>query len=82
MNVDRAITGELEPGSCPHMAVLLKSAHQLPRALASFYALGATRLLDGPSVLDRIADVSPFHDGVLMPAGEDYAVLPRAEVAV
>ena len=193
MNVDRAISGELEAGSCPHMAVLLKSGDELPRVLASFYALGATRngwlvhrslpgqadrdrsdlqaqglqlerleedgrlvvvefdpsepperstdpwsakldealengftalwysrfaigadpeeyagvvpferawdaafrdrpvvtlcpyvveLLDGPGVLDRIADVSSFHDGVLMPAAEDYMVLPRAGVAV
>ena len=39
-------------------------------------------LFDGPGVLERIADVSSFHDGVLMPAPDDHMVLPRAGVAV
>ena len=33
--------------------------------------------LDAPTALDRIGEDSSFHDGVLMPAGENYAVLPR-----
>jgi MEDS: MEthanogen/methylotroph, DcmR Sensory domain len=34
---------EVGAGSCPHVAVLLKSHDELPGVLASFYALGAKR---------------------------------------
>ena len=47
-------------GSCPHLAVLLKSHDELPAVLASFYALGAKRngwlahrSLPGQAELDR-----------------------------
>ena len=33
----------LEDGACPHLAVLLRTAVELPPVLASFYALGARR---------------------------------------
>jgi MEDS: MEthanogen/methylotroph, DcmR Sensory domain len=33
----------LDGGSCPHMAVVLRSGRELPAVLVSFYALGARR---------------------------------------
>jgi len=33
----------VDGGSCPHMAVVLRSARELPPVLVSFYALGASR---------------------------------------
>ena len=41
--LDTAIAPELDRGTCPHLAVLLRSRSELPRVLASFYALGAKR---------------------------------------
>jgi MEDS: MEthanogen/methylotroph, DcmR Sensory domain len=45
--VPAVIEGLVDPqvgaGSCPHLAVLLKSHDELPAVLASFYALGAKR---------------------------------------
>jgi MEDS: MEthanogen/methylotroph, DcmR Sensory domain len=45
--VIKVIEGLVDPqvgaGSCPHLAVLLKSHDELPEVLASFYALGASR---------------------------------------
>jgi MEDS: MEthanogen/methylotroph, DcmR Sensory domain len=63
-SVPAVIEGVVDPeagsGSCPHLAVLLKSYDELPAVLASFYALGAKRngwlahrSLPGESDLDR-----------------------------
>ncbi len=41
--VEDAMVPVLEEGVCPHLAVLLRSADELPPVLASFYALGAKR---------------------------------------
>jgi hypothetical protein len=38
-----AVEPRLDGGSCPHMAVVLRSGRELPAVLASFYALGARR---------------------------------------
>jgi len=38
-----SVEPQVERGSCPHMAVVLRSAHELPAVLVSFYALGARR---------------------------------------
>jgi hypothetical protein len=63
-SVPAVIEGLVDPqvraGSCPHVAVLLKSHDELPEVLASFYALGAKRngwlshrSLPGEAGLDR-----------------------------
>lgn len=63
-SVPAVIEGVVDPeagaGTCPHLAVLLKSHDELPEVLASFYALGAKRngwlahrSLPGESDLDR-----------------------------
>jgi hypothetical protein len=41
--VDAAMMPALREGACPHLAVLLRTADELPPVLASFYALGAER---------------------------------------
>jgi DcmR-like sensory protein len=38
-----AVEPRLDGGSCPHMAVVLRSGRELPAVLVSFYALGARR---------------------------------------
>jgi MEDS: MEthanogen/methylotroph, DcmR Sensory domain len=38
-----AVAPRLDGGSCPHMAVVLRSGRELPAVLVSFYALGARR---------------------------------------
>jgi hypothetical protein len=63
-SVPAVIEGLVDPqagaGSCPHVAVLLKTHDELPEVLASFYALGAKRngwlshrSLPGEADLDR-----------------------------
>lgn len=41
--VDKVLEPRLDDGACPHLAVLLHTASELPDVLASFYALGAKR---------------------------------------
>jgi hypothetical protein len=41
--IERQVSDTLDKGGCPHLAVLLKTEQDLPRVLASFYALGARR---------------------------------------
>ena len=41
--IDALVDPQAGAGSCPHMAVLLKTYDELPAVLASFYALGAKR---------------------------------------
>jgi hypothetical protein len=55
-----ALDPEVGAGSCPHLAVLLRSYDELPTVLASFYGLGAKRngwlahrALPGEAELDR-----------------------------
>ena len=43
MSFAAAVEPRLDGGSCPHMAVVLRSARELPAVLVSFYALGARR---------------------------------------
>jgi MEDS: MEthanogen/methylotroph, DcmR Sensory domain len=43
MTIDLALTPSLDAGSCPHLAVLLRTEDELYPTLASFYALGAKR---------------------------------------
>jgi hypothetical protein len=38
-----AVEPRVDGGSCPHMAVVLRSGRELPAVLVSFYALGARR---------------------------------------
>jgi ribosome modulation factor len=38
-----AVGTRVDGGSCPHMAVVLRSGRELPAVLVSFYALGARR---------------------------------------
>lgn len=58
--IERQVSDTLDRGGCPHLAVLLKTEEDLPRVLASFYALGAKRdawlvhrALPGTSAADR-----------------------------
>jgi MEDS: MEthanogen/methylotroph, DcmR Sensory domain len=41
--LSEALRPALESGMCPHLAVLVRAAEDLPPVLASFYALGAKR---------------------------------------
>jgi hypothetical protein len=41
--IERQVSEHIAEGGCPHLAVLLKTVDDLPRVLASFYALGAKR---------------------------------------
>jgi MEDS: MEthanogen/methylotroph, DcmR Sensory domain len=41
--VDTALEPHVDVGTCPHLAVLLRTHERLARVLASFYALGAKR---------------------------------------
>ncbi len=41
--LDEVLTPSLQGSSCPHLAVLLRTSHELYPVLASFYALGAKR---------------------------------------
>lgn len=43
IDLERPLTPTLERVSCPHMAIVLEDIADLPRALASFYALGLRR---------------------------------------
>ncbi|HEX6620457.1 MAG TPA: hypothetical protein VF024_12395 [Solirubrobacteraceae bacterium] len=43
MSFAEAVEPRLDGGSCPHMAVVLRSGRELPAVLVSFYALGARR---------------------------------------
>ena len=43
MSFAETVEPRLDGGSCPHMAVVLRSARELPAVLVSFYALGARR---------------------------------------
>ncbi len=43
MSFAEAVEPRVEGGSCPHMAVVLRSGRELPAVLVSFYALGARR---------------------------------------
>ena len=43
MSFAEAVGPRLDGGSCPHMAVVLRSGRELPAVLVSFYALGARR---------------------------------------
>ena len=43
MTFAEAVGPRLDGGSCPHMAVVLRSGRELPAVLVSFYALGARR---------------------------------------
>jgi MEDS: MEthanogen/methylotroph, DcmR Sensory domain len=58
--IEGLVDVQVGAGSCPHVAVLLKSYDELPEVLASFYALGAKRngwlahrSLPGETDLDR-----------------------------
>ena len=58
--IEGLVDPQISAGSCPHLAVLLKSHDELPEVLASFYALGAKRngwlahrSLPGETDLDR-----------------------------
>ncbi len=75
MNLDLALTPTLDSGSCPHLAVLLRTEDELFPTLASFYALGARRngLLAHRSV--RLAAESDR--ARLIAAGLDAAGLER-----
>jgi MEDS: MEthanogen/methylotroph, DcmR Sensory domain len=41
--IEQRVSDHVGEGGCPHLAVLLKTEDDLPRVLASFYALGAKR---------------------------------------
>lgn len=41
--IEHRVSDHVGAGGCPHLAVLLKTEDDLPRVLASFYALGARR---------------------------------------
>ena len=43
MSFAEAVEPRVDGGSCPHMAVVLRSGRELPAVLVSFYALGARR---------------------------------------
>ena len=43
MSFAAAVEPRVDGGSCPHMAVVLRSGRELPAVLVSFYALGARR---------------------------------------
>ena len=43
MSFAEAVGPRVDGGSCPHMAVVLRSGRELPAVLVSFYALGARR---------------------------------------
>lgn len=43
MSFAEAVEPQVDSGSCPHMAVVLRSGRELPAVLVSFYALGARR---------------------------------------
>ena len=43
MSFAEAVEPRVDGGSCPHMAVVLRSGRELPAVLVSFYALGTRR---------------------------------------
>src|SRR3954467_15635261 len=43
LDLERPLAQTFEQVSCPHMAIVLEDVAELPRALASFYALGLRR---------------------------------------
>ena len=70
-----AVAPTLDRGSCPHMAVLLKSEDELPRVLASFYALGARR--NGWLVHRSVQGEGQSDRAALEAAGLDVGALER-----
>jgi hypothetical protein len=75
--LEGAITPALERGSCPHLAVLLRSKADLPAVLASFYALGAQR--GGWMAHRSVRGEADDDRRLLAEAGLDVAGLEAAE---
>ncbi|MFN8131105.1 MAG: MEDS domain-containing protein [Solirubrobacteraceae bacterium] len=92
--LDRELEDATDAGACPHMAVLLRSAAELPSVLAPFYALGAKRdgwmvhrALPGEAARDgrRLAEAGLDVDGLvaanrLLVIEVDPAEAPEAAV--
>lgn len=68
-----SLAEHLEAEACPHLAVFLRSAEELPDLLASFYALGVRR---GGWLAHRALPADADHERhVLTAAGLDVAAL-------
>lgn len=79
---DSDLARHLERGSCPHLAVLLRSPDALPQVLASFYALGAKRggwlahrAVSGEAQRDRDRLVGAGLDVAELEAGDQLVVV-------
>jgi hypothetical protein len=71
-----ALAEHLEAEACPHLAVLLQTADELPALLVSFYALGVRR---GGWLAHRALPGNTDHERrVLSDAGLDVAALEHA----
>jgi MEDS: MEthanogen/methylotroph, DcmR Sensory domain len=74
--VETALEPHVEIGTCPHLAVLLRSQERLASVLAAFYALGAKR---GGWLVHRVLQGDSEHERErLAGAGLDVAALEAA----